>query len=438
MLNLFQTWLDSFGVPDALAIWIARALTILWIALLSFAANFIVKKFAVRTLTYLISKTRTTWDDAIVKHKVLEHLSHLAPTLVIYNLAHLPFARLSDEAQKQYTQVVQDVVLVLVVFIGLFAINAFLNATLEVINKYEASRKLPVKGFSQVIKIIAAFVGGIFIFSILLDQNPTVFLSGLGAMTAVILLIFKDTILGFVAGIQLSANKMVAVGDWIEMPKYGADGDVIDVALTTVKVQNWDKTITTIPAYALISDSFKNWRGMQESGGRRIKRAVFVDMQTIKFCTEDMLERFAKIRYISEYIQKKKDELARYNDEQKIDNSNLVNGRRLTNIGTFRAYITAYLRNHPKIHQDMIFLVRQLEPTAHGLPIEIYVFTNDTAWATYETIQADIFDHILSVVPEFDLRVFQNPSGSDFRQLNPGTSSKPSKVETPKSNDTSI
>lgn len=417
MLDLFQNWFTTFGMPDVLAMWMARALAIVWIAFLSIAANFIIKRFAIRTVKYLISKTRTTWDDAIVKHKVLEHLSHLAPALVVYHFAHLPFAKLPDDLQSQYTQIVQDAVRVVIVFISLFVINTFLNAALEVISKYEVSRKAPVKGFSQVIKIIAAFIGGILIFSILLDQNPAFFLSGLGAMTAVILLIFKDTILGFVAGIQLSANKMVAVGDWIEMPKYGADGDVIDVALTTVKVQNWDKTITTIPAYSLISDSFKNWRGMQESGGRRIKSAIYIDMQTIKFCTENMLERYAKIRYISEYIQKKKDELARYNDEQKVDNSSLANGRRMTNVGTFRAYITAYLQNHPKIHQDMTFLVRQLQPTEHGLPIEIYVFANDIAWDKYEGIQADIFDHILAVVAEFDLRVFQDPSGADFRSL---------------------
>jgi miniconductance mechanosensitive channel len=243
------------------------------------------------------------------------------------------------------------------------------------------------------------------------------FLSGLGALTAVLLLVFKDTILGFVAGIQLSANKMVAVGDWIEMPKYGADGDVIDVALTTVKVQNFDKTITTIPAYALISDSFKNWRGMFQSGGRRIKRAVHIDMQTVMFCNEEMLARFAKIQYISEYIQRKKEELEKHNAKHQVDNSNLVNGRRMTNVGTFRAYVTEYLKNHPKIHRELTFLVRQLAPGESGLPIEIYVFTNDTEWAHYEAIQADIFDHILAVLPEFDLRVFQNPSGMDFHAL---------------------
>ena len=210
---------------------------------------------------------------------------------------------------------------------------------------------------------------------------------------------------------------MVAVGDWIEMPKYGADGDVIEVALTTVKVQNWDKTITSIPAYSLISESFKNWRGMQESGGRRIKRSIAIDIQTIKFCDEEMLARFSKIKYIAAYIEHKKDELAQFNQTQEIDESSLVNGRRMTNVGTFRAYIVAYLRNHPKINREMTFLVRQLPPQEHGLPIEIYVFCSDTVWANYEAIQADIFDHILSVVPEFDLSAFQAPTGHDFKHL---------------------
>ena len=231
------------------------------------------------------------------------------------------------------------------------------------------------------------------------------------------MLLYRPAILGFVAGIQLAANKMVSVGDWIEMPKYGADGDVLEVALTTVKVQNWDKTITTIPTYALISESFKNWHGMTASGGRRIKRAVNVDMSSIRFCDVEMLERFEKIQYISEYIEGKKAELEAFNQSENVDHASLANGRRMTNIGTFRAYVEAYLRHHPMINMEMTFLVRQLAPTQYGLPIEIYVFSKDKVWANYEGIQSDIFDHILAVVPEFDLRVYQNPTGADFRLL---------------------
>ena len=219
---------------------------------------------------------------------------------------------------------------------------------------------------------------------------------------------------------QLSQNDMVRIGDWIEMPKYGADGDVIDVTLNTVKVQNWDKTITTIPAYALVSDSFKNWRGMSESGGRRIKRAVYIDMNSVTFCNKEMLDRFEKYQLIKSYIKSKRVEIANYNRDHFIDTSELVNGRNLTNIGTFRAYLAAYLKNHPKIHNDMTFLIRHLPPGQYGLPIEVYVFSNDQVWANYEAIQADIFDHILAVVPKFDLRVFQNPTGHDFRGMATG------------------
>jgi miniconductance mechanosensitive channel len=271
------------------------------------------------------------------------------------------------------------------------------------------------------IKIVVGFTAAIIVLSILIGESPTVLLGGLGAMTAVLLLIFKDSILGFVAGIQLSTNNMVVIGDWIDMPKYGADGDVIDITLTTVKVQNWDKTITTIPTYALISDSFKNWRGMSESGGRRIKRSVYIDMTSVKFCTAETIERFRKIQYLSEYIENKTRELDEYNTARGVDNAVLVNGRRMTNLGTFRAYISAYLRNHPKIHQNMTFLVRHLEPTPQGLPIQIYVFSNDQVWANYEAIQADIFDHILAVIPEFDLRVFQYPAGADLRRFTGGS-----------------
>jgi len=293
------------------------------------------------------------------------------------------------------------------IIIMMLVLDSLLNTVEDIYQTFRASKEIPIKGFIQVLKLALYFVAAIFVISILLNKTPVYLLSGIGALAAVMLLVFKDSILGFVAGIQLAANRMVSVGDWIEMPKYGADGDVLEVALTTVKVQNWDKTITTIPTYALISESFKNWRGMSESGGRRIKR-----------CNGEMLERFGKIQYISEYIETKKHELEEFNQATKVDNASLVNGRRMTNIGTFRAYVKAYLQNHPMINKDMTFLIRQLPPTEYGLPIEIYVFSKDKVWANYEAIQADIFDHILAVVPEFDLHVYQNPTGADFRVLN--------------------
>ena len=241
-------------------------------------------------------------------------------------------------------------------------------------------------------------------------------LSGIGALTAVLLLVFKDTILGFVGGIQLIANDMLRPGDWIEMDKYGADGDVLEISLTTVKVQNWDKTITTIPTYSLISDSFKNWRGMQESGGRRIKRSVYIDVNSIRFCTPEMIQRFKGISRIRDYVEAKEKELQEYNQLHHGDHSSLADGRRMTNVGTFRQYLNAYLRQHPKIHQELTFLIRQLQPTETGLPIEIYVFSNDQVWANYENIQADIFDHIYAILPIFELRPFQSVGGHDLTQ----------------------
>jgi miniconductance mechanosensitive channel len=236
-------------------------------------------------------------------------------------------------------------------------------------------------------------------------------------MTAVLSLVFKDTILGFVAGIQLSANNMLSVGDWLEMPKFGADGDVIDISLTTVKIRNWDNTITTIPAYALISDSFKNWRGMSESGGRRIKRAVYIDATSVKFLSPDDIIRLRRAALLSDYIEKKIVEIEADNKQAGVDLSSPVNGRRLTNLGTFRAYLRMYLQQHKSIHPNMTQIVRQLAPEAHGIPLEIYAFSNDTRWAYYEAIQSDIFDHIFAIVPEFGLRIYQTPSGYDVQQI---------------------
>ena len=288
-------------------------------------------------------------------------------------------------------------------------------------------RRVLIKGFLQVIKIVVFLIAVILTGSVLLNRSPAILLGGFGALTAVLMLIFKDAILGFVAGIQLTANKMVSYGDWIEMEKYGADGDVIDIALTTVKVQNWDKTITTIPTYALISESFKNWRGMSESGGRRIARSISIDVHSVRFCTDEMLKRFSKVQLISEYLKKRKKDIANHNKSNRIDPTNAVNCRRLTNLGTFRKYVEAYLKSLPVINQEMTFLVRQLRPTENGVPIQIYVFCSDKVWANYEAIQSDIFDHLLAVVPEFDLAVFQNPTGADFKKIISGAKSAKSK-----------
>lgn len=412
MLDFLSNWFLEKGFEFSTADILARAIILASIFVLAIIVFRIAKRLIIKALSVIIGKTQTQWDDVILRKKVFNRLAYLAPAIVLYMLVPIPF-RDYDSTIDLFNGAITIYIIAIVVL----ALDAFLNAVLTIYTTYEVSDRIPIKGFIQVIKIIIYFTSGIFVISILIDKTPIYLFSSLGAITAVLMFIFKDAILGFVAGIQLSANQMVANGDWIEMPKYGANGSIIEIALTTVKVQNWDKTITTIPTYALITESFKNWRGMAESGGRRIKRSINLDMNTVKFCTNEMLTRFAKIQYISEYINKKNKELTDENKKMHVDDTSLVNGRRMTNIGTFRAYVEAYLKNHPDISQEMTFLVRQLEPSEHGVPLEIYVFSKVQDWGAYENIQSNIFDHILAVVPEFDLSVFQNPSGMDFRSL---------------------
>ncbi len=412
MIEFIHSFLITQGFDPVTENYLARGILVVLALVLSFIANVIAKRITLRGLTQIVVRTETRWDDILLERKVFTRLSHLAPAIILYIM--LPLALEGYERLITFTT---NLLFIYIIIVGILVCNSFLNAVLDIYRTLEISKEIPIKGFIQILKVVLFFIVGIFIISIILNKTPLFLFSGLGALTAVLLLIFKDAILGFVAGIQLAANKMVAHGDWIEMPNYGADGEVLEVALTTVKVQNWDKTVTTIPTYALISESFKNWRGMQLSGGRRIKRAVYIDISTITFCTEEMIERFSKIRYIAEYMEKKKKELAEYNREHQLDDSTPTDKRQLTNIGTFRAYVVAYLKNHPMINQEMTFLIRQLPPAEHGLPVEIYVFCKDKIWANYEAIQSDIFDHILAVVPEFDLKVFQSPTGSDFKAL---------------------
>jgi miniconductance mechanosensitive channel len=408
VVEIIKKWTLGFGLSEnaaGIVGWIGMALGII---ILAIVAALITRRFLLAGIKYFVGRTKTMWDDVLLKRKVFSRLSHLTPAIVIYFTAYLfePFDGLVERFSTLY-----------MIFAGLLAVMAFLSAVVDIYNTYDISRHRPIKGYVQVVKIVLSVGVGIIVFAALLGKTPWYLLSGLGAMTAVLILVFKDSILGLIAGIQLSANDMIRIGDWIEMPRFGADGDVTDVTLNTVKVQNWDKTITTIPAYALISDSFKNWRGMSESGGRRIKRSISIDMDSIKFCTPEMLERFESFGVISEYVRSKRAEIEAFNATLDTDISVVVNRRNLTNVGTFRAYIESYLRSHPNIHNGMTFLVRQLPPGEHGLPIEIYVFSNDQDWINYEGIQSDIFDHLLAVIPMFDLAVFQSPSGSDFRIL---------------------
>ena len=414
MLNILQQILLEWGLGEDFAATGARTSVSILVALAALIAHRLARGPVLRTINSLIRRTNTHWDDALIERGVLHRLAHLVPGLVIYRLAPLA---LVGHARLQ--EMVDTGVLVYLVLTSMLVIDALMSTTVDIYRSTETSREISIKGLIQFLKVILYFLCGVFVVSVLLGKSPFYLLSGLTALTAVLLLIFRDAILGLVAGIQLSVNRMVARGDWIEMPKYGADGDVLDVTLTTVKVQNWDKTITTIPTYSLISESFKIWRGMQDSGGRRIKRSVYIDISTVKFLDEEMIERFGKIQYITDHIERKKQELAEYNELNQVDLSHLANGRRMTNVGTFRAYVEAYLKNHPQISQEMTFLVRQLAPTPKGLPIEIYVFCKDKVWANYEAIQGDIFDHILAIIPVFDLQAFQEPAGKDFRGLNP-------------------
>jgi len=410
-----KEWLVNLGLSEDVSILINTLIFLIAIILLAFLVDIVTKKIIISLIGRLVRKTKTKWDDIFFERKVFNRLAHIAPALIIFYTIGYAFI----DFHPNYTSIVQGGAKIYMLLIGLLVTDSFINALHQIYCTLPISKNRPIKGYVQGVKIIIYFLGIILILSILINKSPKVLLTGVGALAAVLLFVFKDTILGLVASIQLSANDMVKSGDWIEMPNYNADGTVTEISLHTVKVQNWDKTISTIPTYALVSEAFNNWRGMEESGGRRIKRSINIDMKSIKFCTKEMIEKYKKIHVLKDYIKKKEVELSEYNKENKIDESILVNGRRLTNIGTFRKYVEEYLKKHPKIHNDMTFLIRHLQSTEKGLPIEIYVFSNDQVWANYEAIQADIFDHILSVIPEFELNVFQNPTGEDFQKLRP-------------------
>lgn len=407
MVEYIMSWSTGYGLDERTARYLSTGILIIFIAVLCILANFITKKVVLRFLALVISNNKSAWDDVMYERNVFHKLSQIVPAIIVYSFA--------PAFTEQIALVIQRFSSAYIILVGIFVLDAVFNSVDVIYRTYEVSKNKPIKGYLQVAKIFVYIIGGILIIATIIGKSPLLLLSGIGALTAVILLVFKDSLLGLVAGIQLSSNDMVRLGDWIEMPKYGANGDVIDISLNTVKVENFDKTITTIPTYALVSDSFKNWRGMTQSGGRRISRSLYIDATSITFCTDEMLEEFEKIHYLSDYIKTKKQEVALYNLENKIDTTHTVNGRRLTNLGTFRAYIQSYLKNHPKIHKEMVQMVRQLPPGEHGVPLEIYVFTNDTVWVNYESIQSDIFDHILAVVPQFGLRIFQNPTGYDLR-----------------------
>lgn len=410
--NLIEL-LNNLGLQGDKALIIRAAVVFIGIILAAFLMNLITKKIIIRYIKVIGAKTKTEYDDIFIEKKVFDRLSHLVPALIIYYTIEYAILKHPDIVSG-----IKSVCSIYMIIIVLMVIDSFLNALHLIYRRFfKMAKKIPIKGYIQVLKIIFIFIGIILILSVLLGKSPGGIFAGIGALAAVLMLVFKDTILGFVAGIQLTAYNMVKPGDWISMPSRNADGTVLDISLTTVKIQNWNKTITTVPTSALVSESFSNWNGMEESGGRRIKRHIYFDLNSMKFCSDELLNKFKKISLLKDYIEKKETELKYHNEEKQINDLPQINGRNLTNIGTFRKYVEFYLKAHPKIHKNMTFLVRQLQPTEKGLPIEIYVFCTEQAWAKIEEIQGDIFDHLFAIIPEFELKLFQNPTGQDLKNF---------------------
>ncbi len=404
--NNISNLLRDYGIQEELVSSFSHAVLVVIIILTCVMVNIITKNIVLKLLAKLIYKNRYQWDDILLERGVFARLANLWPGIIVYLFA---------PAFEGIVTYIRRGCAVYISIVALFVVSALLNAVGDIYRHYPISKVRPIKGLLQVVKIVFYIVVGIVVVGILMDQNPLLMLGGIGALAAVFSFVFKDSILGFIAGIQLTSNDMLRIGDWIEMPRYGADGEVIDITLNTVKVQNFDKTIVTIPAYSLVSDSFKNWRGMMEFGGRRIKRSVIIDVTSICFCTPQMIEKFKKISYLKDYIIEKENELMNFNKKYGAGQEMEINKKRLTNIGTFRVYIQNYLKDNPELHMGMTQMVRQLPQGENGLPLEIYAFTGDTQFQNFERIQSDIFDHIFSIAGEFELRIFQSPTGYDMQ-----------------------
>jgi miniconductance mechanosensitive channel len=416
MQVIITSWLTEQGIHApyiSLGSVVIGCLLILIFCSVSF---YIAKNYVLALIHKLISTSKNTWDDHLFDHQVFSRISLLVPFVLLLLLT--PFFL---EAESLLAVVLMVFAKISICFQVARSISAVLNVINSLYQQKASERYLPLNSTLQVIKLVVYLVTTILATSLLLDRSPLYLLSGLGALTAVLILVFQDTIKGLVASIQISANKMVAPGDWIELPKYGANGDVIEIGLNTVKVKNFDNTVTTVPTYALTSDSFKNWRGMLNSGGRRIKRAIVIDLSSIKFYNSEQLETLKSVQLIAGYLAEKQIEIRQQATQKVTGNANItdmINTRQLTNVGTFRAYISAYLEQHPKVYHEMTCMVRQLQATEVGLPLELYFFSSDQDWVNYEAIQADIFDHLYAAAPLFHLRVFQHPSGYDWQHTN--------------------
>ncbi|MAL64744.1 MAG: mechanosensitive ion channel protein MscS [Candidatus Marinimicrobia bacterium] len=398
MIKEIKKYIEDFYLTDMSNPYVISLLAIL----IAYVLFLVTNKIILHSISKIFQRTSTKFDDILLEQKVFHKLPYLIPLIFLYSLRDL----------VPFFQFMERFIISLIALVILLTMNSLINAFNDLYKKSRFSEKFNIKSYTQVAKLIINSVGIIIIAALVAGKSPIYFLSGLGALTAVLILVFKDTILSLVSSVQISSNDLFKVGDWIEAPQFGADGNVVDIALHSVKVQNWDKTICVIPTSKLINSSFKNWRGMSESGGRRIKRSIKINMKSIKFCNASMIEKFKSISLLNDYINEKITEIKKENENSSIEDNNILNGRSLTNIGTFRAYIKFYLKNNPNIHEDMTFLIRQLSPQSDGLPIEIYVFSNDTDWVNYESIQSDIFDHLLAILPEFELEIFQSLSGN--------------------------
>ena len=389
--NELMMWLQQLGVAEGSLLVVQRIVVIMGILLIAYLVDMICRKVVMPGVRKVTAKTQSTWDDYLLSDEVMTNVCHLIPPIVVFAL--IPFAFPNE---PNFLSLILKICTIYITVVVMKLICAFLTSLYTISSEHEKLKNHSMKGFYQMLKLIVICIGTIIIISELISKDPIAILTGLGAGTAILMLVFQDTIKGLVAGIQLTANDMVRPGDWISMPKYGADGDVMEVSLTTVKVRNWDKTITTVPPYALVNDSFQNWRGMFDIGGRRVKRSIHIDMNTVRFCTEEELAHFKQQPWMEGFEETGKEEV---------------------NLYLFRHYLDYYLRHHPKVNQDMIMLVRQLQPTEHGMPIELYFFSANTAWVKYEALQAEVFDHVLAVVHRFGLKVFQSPTGLDLQAL---------------------
>lgn len=401
MLEQIKTFFDSQPIAR-------ETLLIIGAAALSVLAYMVAKRIILKLVTFVTKKTKFGWDDVILEQGVFNKLALLAPAMVIFYLGYA-----YDTAGEFLQRAVSSYVL----FVFMLAINDLLTAVNVIYNRFEFAKSRPIKGYIQVVKLVMFAFGAITILALIMGKSPAVVISGLGALTAVLMLVFKDTILSLVASIQLATNDSIRIGDWIEMPKFGADGDVIDIALNSVKIQNWDKTISSVPTHRFLEDSFKNWRGMSESGGRRIRKSLLLDQTSVKFLSSAKIDELGQIDLIKDYVKERRKEVEEHNQSENVDTSIPMNGRRLTNLGTFRQYVLALLESNPNIRKDMTLLVRLQEPTHQGIPLQIYCFSSEQRWAHYEALQGDIFDHLLAALKQFDLRVFQDPVGADFQAL---------------------